>query len=99
MAARTAIPAFLFVVPDVRAGSGELSSICQPNLSAHCIQTFLQKSRVTETQLTIDHVEMLLRVLILDGKIETVSLITRRARNALSDRTPDTRFPPLVMGR
>jgi DNA-directed RNA polymerase III subunit RPC6 len=36
------------------------------------IQTFLNKSRITETQLSVEHVEMLLNVLILDGEVEKV---------------------------
>ncbi|KAH8116270.1 RNA polymerase Rpc34 [Phellopilus nigrolimitatus] len=34
------------------------------------LQNFLQKSRITETQLSVEHVEMLLNVLITDGEIE-----------------------------
>ncbi|KAJ8482862.1 hypothetical protein ONZ51_g5092 [Trametes cubensis] len=36
------------------------------------ILAFLQKSRVTETVLTVEHVEMLLNVLVLDGKVEKI---------------------------
>ncbi|OBZ66783.1 DNA-directed RNA polymerase III subunit RPC6 [Grifola frondosa] len=36
------------------------------------ILTFLSKSRITETELNVDHVEMLLNVLVLDGEIEKV---------------------------
>nr|VWP00844.1 Peroxisomal biogenesis factor [Ganoderma boninense] len=36
------------------------------------VQTFLSKSRITETQLSAEHVEMLLNVLVLDGEIERV---------------------------
>ncbi|OCH92784.1 hypothetical protein OBBRIDRAFT_824527 [Obba rivulosa] len=38
--------------------------------TAHQVLTFLSKSRITETQLSIEHVESLLNVLILDGEIE-----------------------------
>ena len=38
------------------------------------IQSFLSKSRITETELTVEHVETLLNVLVLDGEIERVSL-------------------------
>ncbi|EJD07394.1 uncharacterized protein FOMMEDRAFT_164375 [Fomitiporia mediterranea MF3/22] len=34
------------------------------------IRTFLQKTRITETELTEEHIEMLLNVLITDGQIE-----------------------------
>ena len=34
----------------------------------------MKRSRVTETELTIQHIEMLLDVLILDGKVEQVCL-------------------------
>lgn len=36
--------------------------------------TFLSKSRITETQLSVEHVEMLLNVLVLDGDVERVRL-------------------------
>jgi len=36
------------------------------------IQTFLSKSKITETQLTVEHIEMLLNVLVIDGEIEKV---------------------------
>ncbi|KAI0705529.1 RNA polymerase Rpc34 subunit-domain-containing protein [Earliella scabrosa] len=40
--------------------------------TAQQILTFLSRSRITETQLTVDHVEQLLNVLVLDGDIERV---------------------------
>ncbi|KAI6094996.1 RNA polymerase Rpc34 subunit-domain-containing protein [Pisolithus sp. B1] len=40
--------------------------------SAQQIQHFLSKSKITETELGVEHVEMLLRVLELDGEIEKV---------------------------
>ncbi|RPD63997.1 hypothetical protein L227DRAFT_521286 [Lentinus tigrinus ALCF2SS1-6] len=40
--------------------------------SSQQILRLLQKSRITETQLTVEHVEMLLDVLVLDGKIENI---------------------------
>ncbi|GJE98809.1 RNA polymerase Rpc34 subunit-domain-containing protein [Phanerochaete sordida] len=36
------------------------------------VQVFLNKSRITETQLTVEHVETLLNVLVLDGDVEKV---------------------------
>ncbi|EKM56245.1 uncharacterized protein PHACADRAFT_117896 [Phanerochaete carnosa HHB-10118-sp] len=36
------------------------------------VQGFLNKSRITETQLTVEHVETLLNVLVLDGDVEKV---------------------------
>lgn len=43
--------------------------------SAQQIQHFLSKSKITETELGVEHVEMLLRVLELDGEIEKVLLV------------------------
>ncbi|KAH9941555.1 RNA polymerase Rpc34 subunit-domain-containing protein [Amylocystis lapponica] len=40
--------------------------------TAQQVLTFLSKSRITETQLSVEHVEMLLNVLVLDGDIERV---------------------------
>lgn len=40
--------------------------------SAQQIQRFLEKSKITETELGVEHVEMLLGVLVLDGEIEKV---------------------------
>jgi len=40
--------------------------------TAQKIQAFLGKSKITETTLNVEHVEMLLNVLILDGEIEKV---------------------------
>jgi len=40
--------------------------------SAESIRNSLRKARLTETDLTVEHVEMLLNVLILDGKIEKI---------------------------
>ncbi|RPD52907.1 hypothetical protein L226DRAFT_496070 [Lentinus tigrinus ALCF2SS1-7] len=40
--------------------------------TAQQIQSFLSKSRITETELTVEHVETLLNVLVLDGDIERV---------------------------
>ncbi|KAI0784041.1 RNA polymerase Rpc34 subunit-domain-containing protein [Abortiporus biennis] len=40
--------------------------------SSQQIQQFLNKSRITETQLTVEHVEMLLGVLVLDGVVEKI---------------------------
>lgn len=41
--------------------------------TAQQILVFLSKSRITETQLSVEHVEMLLNVLVLDGEIEKVN--------------------------
>ena len=46
------------------------ASISYP--SAKEVLTFLTKSKITETQFTEEHVEMLLNVLVLDGDIERV---------------------------
>lgn len=40
--------------------------------TAQHIRNTLRKARLTETDLTVEHVEMLLNVLILDGEIEKV---------------------------
>jgi len=41
--------------------------------TAQHIRNSLRKARLTETDLSVEHVEMLLNVLILDGEIEKVS--------------------------
>ncbi|KAL0949570.1 hypothetical protein HGRIS_009619 [Hohenbuehelia grisea] len=38
--------------------------------TAQNVRAFLKQSRITETDLTVEHVEMLLNVLVLDGEIE-----------------------------
>jgi DNA-directed RNA polymerase III subunit RPC6 len=43
--------------------------------TAEQIRNTLKKARLTDTELTVEHVEMVLNVLVLDGKIERVSLI------------------------
>lgn len=40
--------------------------------TAQDIRSSLKKAKLTETELSVEHVEMLLNVLILDGKIEKV---------------------------
>lgn len=45
-----------------------------PYPTAQQIQSFLSKSKITETSLNAEHVEMLLNVLILDGEIEKVCI-------------------------
>ncbi|KAI1797749.1 RNA polymerase Rpc34 subunit-domain-containing protein [Ganoderma leucocontextum] len=62
--------------------SGESSSSSDQSLypisaapaypTAQQVLTFLSKSRITETQLGAEHVEMLLNVLVLDGEVERV---------------------------
>ncbi|OSX58243.1 hypothetical protein POSPLADRAFT_1185100 [Postia placenta MAD-698-R-SB12] len=47
-------------------------SAAPPYPTAQQILAFLSKSRITETQLNVEHVEMLLNVLVLDGEIEKV---------------------------
>ncbi|KZT01349.1 uncharacterized protein LAESUDRAFT_815967 [Laetiporus sulphureus 93-53] len=47
-------------------------SAAPPYPTAQQILTFLSKSRITETQLNVEHVEMLLNVLVLDGEIEEI---------------------------
>lgn len=53
--------------------------------SAQHIQHFLSKSKITETQLGVEHVEMLLRVLELDGEIEKLPAFTASAWDATVD--------------
>ncbi|KAH7912496.1 RNA polymerase Rpc34 subunit-domain-containing protein [Hygrophoropsis aurantiaca] len=53
--------------------------------SAEQIQHFLSKSKITETQLGVDHVEMLLKVLELDGEIEKVPAFTASTWDAPAD--------------
>ncbi|TFY71775.1 hypothetical protein EVG20_g1229 [Dentipellis fragilis] len=59
---------------DVPASSLPLYSISDAPAypTATQITGFLSKSKITETQLTEDHVEMLLNVLILDGDVEKI---------------------------
>lgn len=40
--------------------------------NAQQVQAFLSKSKITETELTVEHVEMLLNVLVLDGEVERI---------------------------
>lgn len=40
--------------------------------TAEQIRNALKKARLTDTELTVEHVEMVLNVLVLDGKIERV---------------------------
>jgi len=42
--------------------------------TAEQIRNALKKARLTDTELTVEHVEMVLNVLVLDGKIEKVML-------------------------
>ncbi|KAG2159421.1 RNA polymerase Rpc34 subunit-domain-containing protein [Suillus bovinus] len=51
--------------------------------SVQQIQHFLSKSKITETQLGAEHVEMLLRVLELDGEIEKLPAFTASAWDAV----------------
>ncbi|KAH7925350.1 hypothetical protein BV22DRAFT_1011407 [Leucogyrophana mollusca] len=53
--------------------------------SAQQIQHFLSKSKITETQLGVEHVEMLLKVLELDGEIEKIPAFTASAWDAPAD--------------
>lgn len=53
--------------------------------SAQQIQLFLSKSKITETELGVEHVEMLLRVLELDGEIEKIPAFSAGAWNPPSD--------------
>ncbi|KAJ8588071.1 hypothetical protein M405DRAFT_275460 [Rhizopogon salebrosus TDB-379] len=56
-----------------------------PYPSAQQIQHFLSKSKITETQLGVEHVEMLLRVLELDGEIEKLPAFTASVWEATVD--------------
>ncbi len=64
--------------------------------SAKEVLNFLTKSKITETQFTEDHVEMLLNVLVLDGDIERVGIsivvLTYRFKHLLFDNS----FLPLA---
>ncbi|KAF8452535.1 RNA polymerase Rpc34 [Boletus edulis BED1] len=82
--------------------SGKRSSHSQPRLyaigaapsypSAQQIQHFLSKSKITETELGVEHVEMLLRVLELDGGIEKLPAFAASAwdSRAESDAEPSS---------
>jgi DNA-directed RNA polymerase III subunit RPC6 len=56
--------------------------------TAQHIRNSLRKARLTETDLTVEHVEMLLNVLVLDGKIEKVSSTPRLTPLALIQPPP-----------
>lgn len=58
--------------------------------SAQHIQHFLSKSKITETQLGVEHVEMLLRVLELDGEIEKLPAFTASDWDATIDSDNST---------
>ncbi len=60
--------------------------------TAQQVQSFLSKSRITETELLVDNVETLLNVLVLDGDIERVSLSPYAPSLILPNRTL-IRFP------
>lgn len=57
--------------------------------SAQQIQHFLSKSKITETELGVEHVEMLLRVLELDGEIEKIPAFSANAWSPPSDSEED----------
>ncbi|KAG6911639.1 hypothetical protein DXG01_007889 [Tephrocybe rancida] len=59
--------------------------------SAEQIRNSLRKARLTETDLTVEHVEMLLNVLVLDGEIERLPSFGTSMwnNNALSDDDSD----------
>ncbi|KAH9898585.1 RNA polymerase Rpc34 subunit-domain-containing protein [Cubamyces lactineus] len=64
--------------PKQKGGDSSSSNLLYPISAAPAyptaqqILTFLSKSRITETQLSVEHVEMLLNVLVLDGEVERV---------------------------
>ena len=51
------------------------------------VLNFLRKSRITETTLDVEHVEMLLGVLVLDGEVERVSHCTLSQLSIPADLT------------
>ncbi|KAI9460653.1 RNA polymerase Rpc34 subunit-domain-containing protein [Boletus coccyginus] len=57
--------------------------------SAQQIQHFLSKSKITETELGVEHVEMLLRVLELDGDIEKIPAFSASAWDSKVDSDAD----------
>lgn len=65
-----------FIQSFPKSRNGALYPISNPPKypSAESIRNTLRKARLTETDLTVEHVEMLLNVLILDGKIEKVAI-------------------------
>lgn len=71
--------------PKQKGGDSDSSNLLYPISASPSYPTaqqllaFLSKSRITETQLSVEHVEMLLNVLVLDGDVERVhsSPITR----------------------
>ncbi|KAF9057373.1 RNA polymerase Rpc34 subunit-domain-containing protein [Panaeolus papilionaceus] len=76
--------------PKVRGGSENLLypiSNAPKYPTADQIRTSLRKARLTETELTVEHVEMLLNVLVLDGKIEKLPAFGSALWN--TDAIPD----------
>jgi hypothetical protein len=65
--------------------------------TAQTIQQFLKQSRITETELSVDHIEMLLNVLVLDGDVEKVCLHTRQKFD-LTKKSVDARIWTLNVG-
>ncbi|KAF8556626.1 hypothetical protein OG21DRAFT_1408789 [Imleria badia] len=57
--------------------------------SAQQIQHFLSKSKITETELGVEHIEMLLRVLELDGEIEKIPAFAASAWDSKADSDAD----------
>jgi len=57
--------------------------------SAQQIQHFLSKSKITETELGVEHVEMLLRVLELDGEVEKIPAFAASAWNSKAESDAD----------
>ncbi|KAI5996988.1 RNA polymerase Rpc34 subunit-domain-containing protein [Pisolithus albus] len=57
--------------------------------SAQQIQHFLSKSKITETELGVEHVEMLLRVLELDGEIEKIPAFSANTGSPPTDSEED----------
>ncbi|PPQ72523.1 hypothetical protein CVT24_004829 [Panaeolus cyanescens] len=76
--------------PKVRGGSDNLLypiSNAPKYPTADQIRTSLRKARLTETELSVEHVEMLLNVLVLDGKIEKLPAFGNALWN--TDAIPD----------
>ncbi|KAL1939461.1 hypothetical protein VTO73DRAFT_10017 [Trametes versicolor] len=81
--------------PKQKGGDSESSNLLYPISASPSYPTaqqllaFLSKSRITETQLSVEHVEMLLNVLVLDGDVERVPAFGAAMWDTSEDRTGD----------
>ncbi|XP_006459884.1 hypothetical protein AGABI2DRAFT_202311 [Agaricus bisporus var. bisporus H97] len=73
-------------------GEGVLYAISNPPRypTAQDIRSSLKKAKLTETELSVEHVEMLLNVLILDGKIEKLPAFGTSMWDSIANDEPES---------